>query len=517
MSASREKHNRREAGRETPRTAREAEQLKAEKRANRVYIAVAVAFVLVAALTLIWKTNILQKSVTAVTIGDESYTAAEVNYYYQNEYQYFVNNYYSYLSMFGLDISKDLKSQECAMGEEGESWYDYFLGQALNQMISDQAVNTAADDAGYDEWNDSLQSSYDSAMASLEETAESNGYSVKEYLKLVYGGGMTTSTYEGLLKNALRAQAYATEYADSLDYTTEELTEAYEADPNSYDLVSYESVLISGAVADTDDEGNEIEVTDEMKQEAMDTAKASADKMLADFKAGSSLSDLADANDAATYSSSEEGTYSSSVLNDWLFDESRKAGDSAVLEDADNSRYYVVSFKDRYREEYNTIDVRHILLQIDTSSLDSESDTYEEDLQALKDEKLAEAEELLEQWKSGEATEESFANLANEKSEDGGSNTNGGLYTRVHKGDMVEEFNDWCFDPARKSGDTGIVYGESSSYKGYHIMYFVGTNLPGWQADVFDNLQNEDYTAWHTDLTEAYTAEQHSFGMNFVG
>ena len=154
---------------------------------------------------------------------------------------------------------------------------------------------------------------------------------------------------------------------------------------------------------------------------------------------------------------------------------------------------------------------------MDDSALDSTSETYDADLQALKDETKAKAESLLAQWKSGDATEDSFAQLAVENSQDTGSAANGGLYQQVYQGRTVPEFNDWCFDSARKSGDTGIVYGESSSYKGYHIMYFVGTDLPYWQVLVTNDLKNNDVSAWYTEKTADYTAEQHSFGMRFVG
>ena len=160
--------------------------------------------------------------------------------------------------------------------------------------------------------------------------------------------------------------------------------------------------------------------------------------------------------------------------------------------------------------------VRHILLQIDDSALDTESETYEADLQTLKDETMAKAEDLLAQWKAGEATEDSFAAMANEYSEDPGSNTTGGLYSQVAKGQMVTEFNDWCFDPARQAGDTGIVYGESDSYKGYHVMYFVGNDLPYWQVEVTETLKNNDVSAWYAEKTADYTAEQGS-GIRYVG
>ena len=42
---------------------------------------------------------------------------------------------------------------------------------------------------------------------------------------------------------------------------------------------------------------------------------------------------------------------------------------------------------------------------------------------------------------------------------------------------MVKEFEAWCFDSARKYGDTGLV---KSTY-GYHIMFFVGSDTE-WHA-----------------------------------
>ena len=80
------------------------------------------------------------------------------------------------------------------------------------------------------------------------------------------------------------------------------------------------------------------------------------------------------------------------------------------------------------------------------------------------------ANDILDQWLAGDATEESFANMANENSSDPGSNTNGGLYENVYPGQMVETFNDWCFADGRQPGDYGIV---KTDY-GYHIIFFVG-------------------------------------------
>ena len=118
------------------------------------------------------------------------------------------------------------------------------------------------------------------------------------------------------------------------------------------------------------------------------------------------------------------------------------------------------------KESGNQVDVRHILLQ------------PADDTQEAKDACYAEAQKLLEEWKSGEATEESFAALANTHSKDGGSNTTGGLYQGITaQTGFVESFLNWCIDPARQIGDTGIVESEH----GYHIMYFSAAE-PVWEV-----------------------------------
>ncbi|MBQ7817974.1 MAG: peptidylprolyl isomerase [Oscillospiraceae bacterium] len=120
------------------------------------------------------------------------------------------------------------------------------------------------------------------------------------------------------------------------------------------------------------------------------------------------------------------------------------------------------------------VDVRHILIKPKggTKSEDGKTTVYsEEEWNTCRDE----AQAILDSWLAGEHTEESFAKLATEKTEDGGSKSSGGLYTDTWKGKMVKEFEDWCFDESRKTGDYGLV---KTSY-GYHVMYFVDAE-EGW-------------------------------------
>ena len=108
------------------------------------------------------------------------------------------------------------------------------------------------------------------------------------------------------------------------------------------------------------------------------------------------------------------------------------------------------------------------------------------------------ANDIYQEWLDGDKTEDSFADLANQYSDDTGSNTNGGLYEGVADGDMVETVNDWLFADGRQAGDTGVI---SSDY-GYHIMYFVGADdLMNWQADIKDTLVSDKMQEYMENLT----------------
>jgi parvulin-like peptidyl-prolyl isomerase len=77
--------------------------------------------------------------------------------------------------------------------------------------------------------------------------------------------------------------------------------------------------------------------------------------------------------------------------------------------------YYAICFLSRNDNHYNVVNVRHILVK----PVDEDADgTISDEEKAAAEEKIN---EIYEEWKAGEATEESFAALANEKSEDPGS------------------------------------------------------------------------------------------------
>lgn len=185
------------------------------------------------------------------------------------------------------------------------------------------------------------------------------------------------------------------------------------------------------------------------------------------------------------------------------------AGFTGQKPDAKTLEQYFQENKETYEASGITkdsgpiVDVRHILIQPAGGKTDDAGKTTYSD-KAWKDCKK-EAEAVLKQWKSGDADEDSFAALANEKSADGGSNTTGGLYQGITKdSSYVEPFLNWCMDKSRRVGDTGIVKTEF----GYHIMYLSATEEYWAYAAAIDYI--EDQTAkLIAEATEKWPAETH--------
>lgn len=153
-------------------------------------------------------------------------------------------------------------------------------------------------------------------------------------------------------------------------------------------------------------------------------------------------------------------------------------------------------------KQTKTVDVRHILLYpegADGSNIFTEE--FSEEAWAAGE---ASANAILEEFLAGEQTAERFAALAEKHSQDPGSNQNGGLYEDVQEGEMVQAFNDWCFDENRQVGDTGVVKTEY----GYHVMYFCGST-PVWQQYVESDYITEKANALADELVAKYPLTVH--------
>lgn len=502
MSASREKKKRQDSVTTTssldPKAIREAERKAADKKSDRMYATIAIVFVVVTAFLLVYNSSFLQRGRTALTIEDTKYTTADMSFFYKNAYQnYMSNGYGSYF----IDPTLPLSAQTY-LGDENMTWEDYFKEEAINTAKLTYAACAAAEAEGMT-LTDEDYAELEKNVASVKEQAASNGYSYKGYLRAFYGAVMTPEIYEENMKATLLATNYATAHKDSISFTDEEVQAYYEENKNNYDLVDGAYILVPGTPeVKKDDEGNTIEATAEEKVTALSNAQDLAESILADYKNGKDLKTLAEEN-KVVLTSNTAMTYTSGVAMDWLFDADRTAGDAETVFDEANSAYYVAVFNGRERDNTLDYNVRHILVTAENLEL-PEGETADTDMIAAK------AQEILDSW---DGTEAGFAALAEQHTKDTGSASNGGLYENVVKGQMVTDFNDWCYAEGRKAGDTGIV---KSTY-GQHIMYFVGYGSNEyWHSTCTQDMTNEAYNQWQEDLIADITAETHK-AMNLIG
>ena len=574
MSASTERKNRiaeKEAGtHKKTLAAQEAEQKKAQSRRRWTWGTIGV-IVLIAAILLL-NSNLMFTSTTALTANGVKYSPAQVNYYYGNEYLTMVNNYGNYLSYLGLDTSlglAGLDDQESGMGDGG-SWRDYFRSAAKNDVQQNSALLDYAAENGITLSEEEI-AEVNKNFEGMNETAKSLGYASADKLYAMnYGSGVTMKlVQQAALDQALVAKTYQ-EQEKSYSWTPEELEEYYQSLNGDRDLFDYATYYVTAETVEetSTNENGEESVSMVANEESRAAAKATAEAILAAYQKEAEpaeepaeeaeeperentaeavrrmmqeiAAEKAEKTEAAekaeepavetdsdpltrfnaaveaqtggTASERNGSTGSSlpSAYADWMKDTARQAGDAEVFADSEEepAGYTVVLWLNRNDNHYNTVSVRHILVKAEA---DEEGNYTDE----AKDAARARAEEILAEYEAGEKTEESFAALAEEYSEDEGSNTNGGLYENIYHGQMVPEFNDFCFAD-HKPGDTGIVYGESGSYAGYHVVYCVGEGQLYSDYIAQEEQTRELLDTWFSELVDGCEVTE-GFGFRFVG
>jgi len=478
----------------TSKQQKRQEQEKAERRSMIVYTVAGIAVALLAVFLVVWNSGAIQRGMTAVTINGVKYTPAEVQYYYN-----------AAVSQSGMGSSslKDIIMDE----ETGQTLEDYLMDQAVDNLVTTTALADKAKAEGY-ALSQSAQDTIDSTLKDLDSSWASAGYSNRDaFLRANFGAYMTYDRLVSLLEREVLANDYASTCIEAVEYGEDDYDAYYQEHKDELDTFTITQFTFRASVpAAAEGEERTSEEETALLEQAKSEQKALAEELMGKLRAGEEPEALAEEYEEELYGSnisetrlgSSNSSYNMSGVNtaysEWALDAARRAGDISLQEyDGGSSyTYYVVRFEDRARDEAPTNNVRHILISGDGAQ--------------------ARAQELLDQWKAGEATEDSFAALAAVSSEDGGSASSGGLITNVSPtSSYVEPFRDWANDPSRKAGDTGLV---ESEY-GWHIMYYV-ERKPLWRMIADNALRNDAYTELRESAREGYEAVRGA-GMRFVG
>ena len=475
-----------------------------------VAVVLAVAIVGGIAWKLIDDLGVVERLATAVTVGDQKVTAAQFNYYYSSQYQQ-MSYYANYYSQYGYDMGYDTsvapdEQNSTETDEEGNAltWAESLENSAVEHVQYVIAYYSEAVKAGY-ELTEDEQAEINETIETYRSSAAENNYSLNAYLRESFGAGFNEKAFRQQLEMETLAQRFNEEKSAELkaSVTDEEIKAEYDANRKDYDYADVRYYAFSFSTL-TGEEGETDEALAARQQKADDEVIAKAKSIYdsltdeASFSAAitayknegfetPSEADFTTISKNTTYSSLAAAT--SEETADWAFDTARKAGDKTMIT-GDKAVYIIYSVKPIYA--MNSVDVRHCLVQFDAE--DSSNVTDDEKKAAYN-----QAKALYDEWLAGEKTEDSFAAMATESSEDTGSTENGGLYDNIRISDnYVEEFEAWSFDPARKAGDTGIIETEY----GYHIMYFVSNNTDDldWKNTIREAKGTEAFEAYDESL-----------------
>ena len=465
----------------------------------------------------------------------------------QSEQQYGYN-------MYGFDYNKSPEEQDSPYTDDDGNpikWSKQLEEDTVKYMQEFYTLYDNAVAAGYT-INDEEKADIDEQIESMRDNAsgknstQSNAISMSlnSYLKVYYGEGVTESFMRKLMEKEMVVQRFSEDKQQEFEdkYTDEALDAEYKKDTTEYDAVdlrmytfepetltakegesaealqkrqdaengkamdkaeallakvtdeasfSKEAEVYIHADEDAQDTQAPAEETAEAAEETDDSAEAEAAETTEDAEA-------AEAEEAAEEDEHDHdadtkayGTKKSSISGisedaaKWVFASDRKAGDKKAFADANGKAYAIYVVKPAYPQP--TVDVRHILLM--TMDTQTQETLPEEEVA----EKKAKAEEILAEWEAKEdKSEDAFAALATQYTEDTGSKENGGLYENVTPGQMVDAFDKWIFDDSRKEGDVEIV---ESEY-GYHIMYYVGNKSFAYRNTLRTTHTQDDYSGW---------------------
>jgi hypothetical protein len=433
------------------------------------------------------------RSLTALAVGDEKVKVYEVNYYYR-----------SLLSSYGIDPSTDSgkKTLQSASGIEGFPTVDDYIKDIAAQQVQQYVMlaGSAAKDGIALDADDRTR--IDSYIKYYADAAQTAGTDAANYLIRLFGPGMTADNLKLVFERQFLAEKFTNAKIASFNITEAEISAYYDAHKDDYDVVSYRTFTIKSTAASDASEAD--------KTKALEAARTKANEMLGKITDDTTYKlmcvEYALESEKEAYMKEDKSLVKdkkkSSLLaaeSAWLFDAARKSGDKTVIDAT--SGYTVLYMVKRARPETQRVDIRHILIEAEKTT------ATEAEVAAAK----SKAESILAEYLAGAQTEDAFAALAKRHSADGNANQ-GGIYEDVRPGQMVAEFNDWCFDPARQPADTGIV----QTQYGFHVMYFIRESGADWAVDVEAALRNDAYTKYVDEELKNHPYTANKINMRFV-
>ncbi len=460
-----------------------------------------------------------QKIFAPMSIGGNKVSNVEFSYYYTSALQQLQ------IDTTTAEGQAKLKAKCTETGFTDKTWNDFAYDLTAKSIVEVQIQYELAKAANFT-LNEEELSAVDEVFDSLVTQAGSTE-AADDYLIKMFGNGVTMATLKPVYTKQTLATKYSKDAITKIAVTDQEIADQYNSNKDTYDTVTFRLVFFEAEVktdgttatvaeteafdakAKTDAEAFLAKVTDEASYKTLAAEKIAADKVVAAAKtaaqdkaaydkmtdaekktadetkastaAAKAAEDKAKADVIAAMTTDEKAAYDNGLEKDditllksllksqidnasadmgtWMFDASRKAGDKKAF--SAQGGYYAIYFVTRDGSE-TLPTVRHILVSPNKEKEVRSGDVF-----------------TVEEWNTGRTAAQAllkqatsldkFIELVKANTTDTASAETGGLYKDIKPGEMMAEFNNWCFDPARKPGDQDIV---RTSY-GYHIVRFI--------------------------------------------
>ncbi|MBQ7835651.1 MAG: hypothetical protein IJ389_00155 [Clostridia bacterium] len=491
-------------------------------------------------------------------------TTAMMTYLYNNIYQNYMQSMSSYgnsSTMSGLipDTSKPLDQQNYY---SGQTWHDYFLEETRHQLEDALVLAEAAVAAGY-KLSDDDKADIDETLSFLKTNAESQGVSVKTYIKTIYGNAVDEATIRQCLEILKLAENYSSDLVDSYSFTEEDWNNHFKEHEEDFLKIDY--LTFTFEVSETDDKKSDKKETDttsdadtedadsddskeadsedkddeeeppveatyaeelsnveaEEGKTKADAFKAYVKKYLTEVKYKDMTEEELEEDEIdidklvenCLVEASKVDTDSEDEFTKWASDAARDPYETKVIKSSDKTKYMVYmilpaaeddlegeNYTIKYRETYTLKNFRYIPVALDSSNTDTKAA-----MAAAKEE----AQAILDEFNKN-ASEDGFAKLADEH---GDGSVEGGLIENAEKGIINDEASEWLFAEGRKAGECTIV--ESEGY-GCYILYYVGDGDQCWQGDADTALKTEQYESEVKVFEETHKVTFYKKGVNLV-
>lgn len=377
---------------------------------------------------------------------------------------------------------------------------DYFLDITAKELQTTQLLYDDATKNGYR----IEEKHYSKARAYIDwlntKSSELN-VSLDTYIKGIFGSQVD----EQCVIDTLAKKYFTEDYASDaklveLQATSEQAAEAYEANRNAYDLVSYKLLRITyeqredAFISTANLHANQI-------IEAMGNDQSMFELVASEYFSGDAKEQLLEP-DATLIKDARYADITHEEFRNWLFDTERMPGDTVIFPDEDGFPI-ILCFVSRTKQLTPLRNVK--IIEVTTREADENGENAFSlgDAQSLS--------QSIYDYCTDETKLQSVENYFTDEVLDGTIYITASVDT--YPGKFSDNLNSWIFNDARKPGDKQII----ESDNGFYVVYFISESTkPEWYDRVNSFIRMNNYQAFLNEVTTDYSYKFNQSGLEQI-